>query len=105
MHKYLKVFFMIVFIIFLVAYISEKTGYYEYTLRNRKVMTEEKIKEFEHDVSSGKDIDINDYTVNTYVDYSNKFTGMTVSVSNTINKYFKKAIKGGFKILNKLISD
>ena len=93
------------FLAFLITYVIGMSGYYEYELSNKIVLTEEKMKEFEDDVKNNKDIDLNDYVVNTHQDYTNKFTKTVTSASLTLNKYLKKSIESVFKIINSLVEE
>ena len=93
------------FLAFLITYVIGMSGYYEYELSNKRVLTEEKMKEFEEDVKNNKDIDLNDYVVNTHQDYTNKFTKTVTSASLTLNKYLKKSIESIFGLLNKVVQE
>lgn len=101
--KIIKLLVYIILIAFFLSYIIEKSGYYEYNLQNKKNLTEEEIKQFEKDVKEGKDIDINNYLKDNKIDYSNKLTKTTSSVSIKLNKYLTKAINNTFDIFGKLI--
>ena len=93
------------FLAFLITYVIGMSGYYEYELSNKRVFTEEKMKEFEQDVKENKNIDLNDYIVNTHQDYTNKFTKGVTNVSLSLNKYLKKTIESVFKIVNNLVEE
>ena len=101
--KIIKLLVYIILIAFFLSYIIEKSGYYEYNPQNKKNLTEEEIKQFEKDVKEGKDIDINNYLKDNKIDYSNKLTKTTSSVSIKLNKYLTKAINNTFDIFGKLI--
>lgn len=92
-----------IIIAFLLSYIIEKTGYYEYNLQTKKNLTEEEIKQFESDVKAGKDVDITKYLTDNKIDYSNSLTRTTSEVSLKLNKYLNKAINNTFDIIGKLI--
>ena len=96
-----------IFIILLVLYIffASESGYYEYHVRKRTVLTSEKIKEFENDVKNNKNLDITDYLESTEKSYKNKLTNTCFNTSKKINIYFKKGVEGVFKIIDKLVSD
>ena len=91
------------FIIYVICFTISESGYYEYKMQERTILTNEQIKKFEEDVKNNVNVDINDYTVPDYVDYTNKFTKGVNNTSNLIKKYLKKTIEGGFKILNSLV--
>ena len=54
--KILKIVFIVLFLSFIIAYVIEKSGYYEYNLRNKTVLTKESMEKFEKDVSEGRDV-------------------------------------------------
>lgn len=103
--KFIKLIVIVVVVIFFYAYITETSGYYEYSIRNRSNLTEEQIRRFEEDVKEGKDIDISDYSTNDVVDYSNRLTKTTTKVSLKINSYLKDRIKDVFRILDKMVEE
>lgn len=100
-----KVLVILVCFIFLVTYIIYETGYYEYKLQNRTVLTSEQMKQFELDVSNGLDVTLNDYLIDEQIDYSNRLTNLTVKVNNKVGKYLKKSIENIFKLANKFVSN
>ncbi len=103
--KISKILLILICFSFVVSYIIYQTGYYEYKLQNRAVLTKEQMEQFETDVNAGKDVTLNDYLIDNHVDYSNKLTNITVKVNNRVNKYIKKSIEGVFKLLNKFVQD
>lgn len=103
--KFVKLIIVVIVVIFFYAYITETSGYYEYSIRNKSNLTEEQIKRFEEDVKEGRDIDINEYTADTSVDYSNKLTKTTTKVSLEINSYLRDRIRDVFRILDKMVEE
>lgn len=103
--KILKVVFFAVFIIFVIAYAIEKSGYYEYNLRKQTVMTNESMLQFEKDLSEGKDVTIEDYMVNKTNDYTTKLSRGTNRVSVKVNELLKKGIEGVFKVLGNFVEN
>ena len=101
--KVIQFLFGVLFLVFLFSYFVENSGYYEYNLANRKRLTDEQIQQFEQDVKEGKDIDLDNYLENTYVDYSNHLTRRTSEVSLKLNEYLKKIISSTMHILEKLV--
>ena len=83
----IKTIFGIFFVAFVISYVIGESGYYEYELANKKYLTEEEMKKFEEDVRNGEEIDLKDYTVDTRIDYTNKFTDAVTNTSLTINRY------------------
>jgi archaellum component FlaF (FlaF/FlaG flagellin family) len=95
---------LILFIIFLCIFISSISGYYEYSNNKKTVFTEDKIKQFEKDVAEGKNVNINDYLKTESKDYTNNITNMGDGVSEFINDSVNFVLKGGFKIIEKMIN-
>lgn len=104
-NKMFKMIFMCLFLSFIIAYVIVKSGYYEYNLHNKTVLTNESMKQFEKDVSEGKDVTIEDYVVNTSIDYTTRLTRNTNKVSTRVNGILKRGIEGMFKVLGKLVVD
>lgn len=92
-------FLFILFITFVTLYISQSTGYYEYEQARKTAFTKEQIERFEQDVKDGKEIDINEYLINTNKDYQNNISKFTLNVSEGISKYTKLGIE---KILGQI---
>jgi len=103
--KVMKLVFLIVVIAFVSSYIIASSGYYEYTMQERTIITNEKIKEFEQDIKDNKEIDLMEYLENEEVDYSNTFTTLVYNISDNSNKLARKAIKYLFKKLGTLVED
>ena len=51
--KIFKFIFGLIFIAFIISYVIEESGYYEYNLRNKTVMTKESMERFEKDLKDG----------------------------------------------------
>lgn len=82
----------ITFIIYIALYLMDNLGYYNIAAKN-KVITEEKLLEFEQDVKNGREIDIKEYvrdTTNYKNIYSNLGYNMSVGIDNVLNKGLKK---------------
>lgn len=103
--KIIKAIFFILFLAFLISYIIERSGYYEYNLQNRTVLTNESMRKFEKDVSEGKDVTLEDYTVPTSKDYSSSLTRKTNKISVGVNKVLKKGIESVFKLLGSFVKE
>ena len=71
-HNFFKTLFILVFLLFLALFIASKTGYYEKSVKDKTYLTNKKLKEFEKDISEGKNVDAKDYFPKE-VDYSNVF--------------------------------
>ena len=91
--------------IFVASYFIEETGYYDYKLQEKTILTNEQIKKFEEDIKNGKEVDIENYLKENDKDYSNNITTNITKVSLTTNKYLKKGIESIFGILNNLVKE
>lgn len=103
--KIVKVIFMSLFLAFIVSYVIEKTGYYEYNLQNKTIMTNEAIARFEKDLAEGKDVTMEDYVVTTEKDYTSSLTRTTNMVSIKVNKLLKNGIEEVFKIIGTFVEE
>ena len=104
-NKILKVIIIIIILIYISAYYTANSGYYEYELQEKTRLTNEKIREFENDVKNNQNIDIKDYLVNTEIDYTNNFTNLVYKINDHGNKFMRKVIKTIFKKLSYLVDD
>ncbi len=100
-NKLVKV-LLIIFVLFLVMYISKETGIYEYKTYNKTKITKENIEQFEKDLSEGKNVTLNDYIVNDYKDYSNIVSRCGSSLSKLVEKLLNSGIKKTLKIISAL---
>jgi len=103
--KIIKLIIVITIVVFIVSYLVSESGYYEYTMQQRSIITNEKIKEFEEDVKNNENIDLKEYLEREQVDYTNKFTTLVYNISDNSNKLARKAIKYLFKKLGSLVED
>lgn len=103
--KLLKNIFILLFITFIIAYVIELTGYYEYKLQNKTIMTNEAMTRFEEDIKEGKDVLLEDYLISTEKDYTSTLTKQTNKLSLGVNKILKKGIEEVFVILSKLVEE
>ena len=90
-----------VFILFLVLYISEATGYYEFDNYNKSILTNEAIERFENDIKEGKNLTAGEY-LEEEKDYKNLFNKTGVQISNIIEKIFNKTMKKFIREINKV---
>ena len=97
----IKILFLL-FLAFLIMYISSETGYFEYKAHNRSVLTKEAMIQFEKDVADGKDVTLNDYKIDEYVDYSNLFSKIGSNIGYYTEKIMNNGIKKTLKVLSAL---
>lgn len=100
-----KIILIIILLLFTASYIISSSGYYEYNIREKNVITNDRIKEFEEDIKNNKEIDLKDYIENDKEDYSNNITNIVYNISNSSNKLAKKTIKYLFKKLGSFIDE
>ena len=103
--KLTKLIIIIIVLVFISSYMISESGYYEYTMQQRTIITNEKIKEFEQDIKDNKDIDLIEYMNNKEINYSNKATTFVYNISDNSNKLARKAIKYIFKKLSSLVEE
>lgn len=103
--SFLKIFVIGVLIIFIASYMVGESGYYEYSIKRKTVITNEKIKEFEQDIKNNKDIDLIDYLDKDDVNYSNKVSGLMYSISDSSNKLARKIIKKIFQKIGSWVEE
>jgi len=103
--KISKFIIIIICIIFSASYLVSESGYYEYTMQQKTIITNEKIKEFEQDIKDNKDIDLKEYLDKKEMDYSNAFTNLIYNLSDNSNKLARKTIKYIFKKIGSLVED
>lgn len=101
----IKLILLIIIIAFISSYLIASSGYYEYTMQQRTIITNEKIKEFEEDIKNNENIDLKEYYSKEKIDYSNKFTTLVYNISDNSNKLTKKIIKALFKKLGTMVED
>jgi len=93
---------LILFVLFLIIYITKEAGYYEFKAHNKAELTKESIKKFESDVENGKNVSINDYLVTDYKDYSNTITNLGYNIGKFTEDFMNKGIKKTLGVLSKL---
>ncbi len=105
---YTKIFntsFIVFLISFLVLYLSQATGYYNYEQHKKMILTEEKIKQFEQDVKEGKNLSIEEYLDNPVKNYQNKISAFGYKLSYNISKYTREGLKKTFNFFNKILEE
>lgn len=83
------------FILFIALFIANMSGYYESKIRDRVIVTEEGIKEFENLVQNGEEIDVTSFLNTEREDYSSKMSNL----GDTITSGFENFISNGANIL------
>ncbi len=91
-------------ILFVALYLTQVTGYYEYSENKKTTLTEEGIKRFEKDVAEGKAIQAKNYLPEEK-NYGNKASQLGMKLSNLIESGFNKMMNAFFKEVDKAIND
>lgn len=105
MKKIIKFIFLVLVIAFIIMYGAQKLGYAAYYEHEKKVLTEEKIIEFENDLKNNADVTLKDYIEDSSPQYKNKWTNTCYKVSKSINKYMRNGIEFIFKFFNRMVSE
>ncbi len=94
---------LVLFLIFISLYLMDNLGYYNIASKD-KILTEEKLKEFEKDVKEGNAIDLKKYTKND-TNYKNFYSNIGYKASKSIDTVLNKGLKNIGKILKKLFEN
>lgn len=95
--------FLVLFLFFLVLYITQAFGYYEYNNRKTNIMTEESIKKFEQDIKDGKNVKASDY-IKKENDYNNKLSRLGLKLSNIVGDIFDGVVGFVFYEVNRTVN-
>lgn len=93
----------VVIILFLVLYIGQATGYYKIAENRKVALTEDAIRRFEEDVSTGKKIVASNYLVKEK-NYNNNISILCIKVSQIIEKGFDKVMNYIFNELEGVVN-
>ena len=92
-NKIILFIFLSFLVFFFVLLFAESHGYYKNKNEKAKILTETQIKNFEKDISEGKEIDLKKYVLYEDKDYSNKLSTGIYKISLGVEKIFDKTIK------------
>ncbi len=104
MKQLIKILFIIILLFYLVLYFSYRNGYYLDKNKEKALLTDEKIKEYEEDLKTGVDVSKKDYVV-IENSYDNSYTRFSLSISRRIEKGLDRVIKYFFKKVSKTINE
>ena len=93
---------LFLFVLFLIIYLSGKTGLYEFKTYTKTHLTNDAIKKFEHDLDEGMDVTLNDYIISKEKNYTNIVNKTGSFISNGIESIMNNGIKKTVKILKRL---
>lgn len=103
-NKILGKIFFVIFIIYLIVFLSSSMGYYDSKLREQTILTDEAIERFEMDVKEGKEIQMEDYVVTVNTDYSNKISKVGYNISNKTSSLVEIALTKFFTYTSSFFS-
>lgn len=101
-NNYLLKFLLISFMLFLIIYFTNETGYYEYKIYTKTKLTEESIQRFEQDIKNNKNVSTQNYIKTDEINYSNKFSQAGSKIGESIEKIMHYIIKKSLEILEDL---
>lgn len=89
----------LLFVVFMALYIANMSGYYESKIRDRVIITEEGIKNFEQAIKNGDEIDITSFLNTEREDYSSSMSNFGENVTSSI----ENVVVGGMDIVSDII--
>ena len=92
----------VLFVVFMALFIANSSGYYESKIRDRVIITEEGIKEFEERVQNGEEIDITNFLDLEREDYSIGLSNLGENVTSGIENVVLSGMNLITDILNSL---
>lgn len=95
--------FLAFFFAFLTLYIAGLSGYYEYELHKKVILTEEKIAKFEQDVAAGNMVDLKDYLTEEEVNYATNLSQVGLYLSDNFSIILKNTVEATFSFINRLV--
>ena len=102
MKKKLKFIPILLILIFLALFYAYQNGYYEKYTREKIILTNKNIEQFEEDIINGKDVSINDY-LEEEKSYETKMGSVSLKISNKLENVINKGIKLTFKKISKIV--
>ena len=100
--KIFRISIMVLFVTFLVLFISQSSGYVEYENSKKVALTKKQIEKFEADVAAGKKIDMEKYLKTENKNYQNTISKTGLKFSTVTSNGVKKVVEKSFKFLSKL---
>ena len=95
---------LLLFVLFLIFYISKGAGFYEYKAYTKSRLTSEAMEKFEKDIEEGKDITIEDY-ITAKKTYNNKISDLGIKTGEITEKIIVDGLGTVFKVISKLVTD
>ena len=102
--KIFKISFLVILLLFFLLFLSYRNGYYRDLNKEKRILTDEKIAEYEEDLKNGVDVSNKEYVVVTPT-YDNKLTRKFLDISKIIENGFDDVIKYLFKKLGSVVDE
>ncbi len=99
--KIFKGVIILLIIVFLGLFLVYKNGYYENSLNNKVILTNEEIEQFESDLKKGE-LSLDSYH-KMEIDYTTNTSKMSLKISNKIENIINSSIKFIFKKIGNLV--
>ena len=104
MKKVFKISFVVIILLYLLLFFAYKNGYYKDLNREKTILTDEKIKEYEEDLKKGIDVTNKEYIVNR-LNYDNGYTRFALKLSKKLETGLNTIIKAIFNKISKVIGE
>lgn len=101
----IRVVISVLVFLFLVLYFMQSSGYNEYAINRENMLSDEQIKEYEEDISLGKDITVKDYINKNKVNYENNISKLGLDLSYLIENVFNDGMNAFFEMLNEAVEN
>ena len=92
----------LLFLIYISLFIANLSGYYESKIREKTIITEEGIKEFESKIQNGESVDVTSFLKNEREDYSSKMSTLGDNFSSNIEGFIAKSMEFVSNIIKSL---
>lgn len=87
-----RIVFLTLVFLYVGLYFASNCGYIDYQSKNKTILTEKQIKQFEQDVKDNKPIDVNNYITSKDKEYNNNISRMSLKLSHFISNTFDYAL-------------
>lgn len=87
------------FVVFIALFIANMSGYYESKIRDRVIVTDKGIKEFEEKVKNGEEVDVTSFLNNEREDYSSSMSNLGDNLTNGLESF----VSGGMDIVGDIL--
>ena len=104
MKRVIKICFILIILLYLLLFASYKNGYYRDVNKEKKILTDEKIKEYENDLKNGVDVSKKEYVI-IVPDYDNTYTRLALKISKYLENGFDKTIRYFFHKLGEIADE